>query len=116
MEMINERTYSVALGFAIYSFEGIGIVMPVMHACDNPEKFNYIFVAAMITLTVIMVAFAELCYFTWGSSLKEPVVTEMLPADSKIVVATKLLFSINLLAGFAIMVNPANKIIESWIF
>ena len=28
------------LGMAIYSFEGIGVVMPIMHACECPEKFG----------------------------------------------------------------------------
>ena len=30
LELVNEEHYLITVGFAIYSFEGIGIVMPVM--------------------------------------------------------------------------------------
>ena len=36
IEAINEKGYLTTLGMCIYSFEGIGVVMPIMHACDSP--------------------------------------------------------------------------------
>ena len=94
----------ITLGFAIYSFEGIGIVMPVMHACEKPEQFYTIFVCAIATLTVIMIAFSELCYFTWGSNLTEPIITEMLPRDSTVAIITKLFYIVNCMCSFSIII------------
>ena len=72
---------------AIYSFEGIGVVMPIMHACACPEQFGQIFVSAMITLVIILIFFSVLCYTAWGSNLTQSFVLLMLPG-SKLVIAT----------------------------
>lgn len=36
IKFINENEYLGAVGMSIYCFEGIGIVMPIMHASENP--------------------------------------------------------------------------------
>ena len=113
--MINEQSYAVTLGFAIYSFEGIGIVMPVMHACETPEKFHKIFIAAIITLAIFMIAFGEICYFTYGSNLTEPIVTEMLPKRDGLVIFTKLSFIVVAITSYAIIIQPTFTITEGWI-
>ena len=40
VHFINTDSYLSALGMAIYCFEGIGIVMPIMQTCENPTKFK----------------------------------------------------------------------------
>lgn len=47
-----------------------------------------------------------LCYYCWGSSLTEPVVTEMLPADNIYVQVMKLLFCLNLVVSFPLTIRP----------
>ena len=69
IEPLNTTGYLTTLGMAIYSFEGIGIVMPVMHACDSPEKFTKILTYAILTLVILIVVFSELCYLTWGTDM-----------------------------------------------
>ena len=100
----------------IYSFEGIGVVMPIMHACETPEKFTSILTAAILTLVVGYVVFSEICYFTFGSDMDKPIITEMLPGDKPYVIVTKLLVSVNLICSYPIMIKPANKIFEKWVF
>jgi len=102
------------LGFTIYCFEGIGIVMPVMAACEKPERFKAMLTYAFITLTSFYSAFALLCYFAWGSSMDQAIITQMLPADSITVVTIKLLFSLNLVCSFPICIYPANAAVEEW--
>ena len=104
------------LGMAIYAFEGIGVVMPIMHACECPEKFSQILVAAIITLAAVLIGFSVLCYAAWGSNLTETFVLQLLPSDSKIVIITKIGVCINLICTYPIAINPANKIFEKWVF
>ena len=40
----------------------------------------------------------------------------MLPADSKLVIFTKVGVCINLVCSYPIVINPANKIFEKWVF
>ena len=71
----NPDGYITTLGITIYCYEGIGIIMPVMATCEKPEKFKEILIYVFITLVILYVSFAEVCYFAWGSNLTEPLVT-----------------------------------------
>ena len=71
--------YLGALGYAVYCFEGIGIVMPVMQQSASPETFKSTLIAAIATLTGIYIFFGAIGYLTWGSSPIQPYSTDMLP-------------------------------------
>jgi proton-coupled amino acid transporter len=71
---INYNTMWDVIGFSVYTYEGIGVVMPIMSTCSVPEKFPYLLTLAVLTLTVIYIAFSELCYYTFGDNLTEPIV------------------------------------------
>lgn len=76
----NPAGFWTTVGFVIYSYEGIGIVMPVLSRAKEPELFNRCLIAAIATLATIFIFFGELTAFTFGASLTEPFITEMLPA------------------------------------
>ena len=73
------------IGFAFFMFEGIGCLMPIMRETRKPEQLPLITTAAIVTLCTIYIFFSLLCYYTWGSDLTQPVVTEMLPAENHFV-------------------------------
>lgn len=100
----------------IYAYEGIGVVMPIMQTCANPEKFTKVLMAAIATLSLIYILFGCLCYFTFGSNMNNPLITEMLPPADTVVVVTKLFFIINLICSYALCIYPTNTIIEGWLF
>ncbi len=75
---INYDDYWSMIGFSCYAFEGIGVVMPIMAACECPEKFDKILGAAFLTLTIIYCAFADWCYLIIGDKLTKTFITEQL--------------------------------------
>ena len=62
------------LGYAIYAFEGVGVLMPIMQACECPEKYDKILVAALVTLTFAFVVYGTMSYLAFGN-MKEQMVT-----------------------------------------
>lgn len=64
---LNSDHYWSMIGFSCYAYEGIGVVMPVMSACDCPEQFDKILFYALLTLTVIYCIFSNICYMILGS-------------------------------------------------
>jgi amino acid permease len=62
------------VGFAVYAFEGIGILMPVMQASDCPEKFDGILISAILTLSVAFCIFGTVTYLAFGN-MKEQLAT-----------------------------------------
>ena len=59
------------IGFACYSYEGIGIIMPVMEVCECPEKFDKILTIAFIVLTTTYVFYSNFCYAVLGDEISE---------------------------------------------
>ena len=89
-------------------------MMPVMGCSEKPERFKDMLTYAFLTLIAFFIVFALLCYFTWGSSMDQPIVTQMLPSDSVTVIIIKFLFSLNLVCSFPIIIYPANAAVERW--
>lgn len=66
LQLVNTSNMWSMVGFSIFTYEGIGILMPVMQACECPEKFDQILVAAIMTLTVAYIIFGNVCYMAFG--------------------------------------------------
>ena len=75
VNFINNNDYLNTLGFSFYAYEGIGIVMPVMATCAEPEHFKRMLTYAFITLMIIFVLFGIVGYVAWGSTMNEPLIT-----------------------------------------
>ena len=65
----NEAGFITTIGFSIYTYEGIGVVMPIMQNCDSPNRFGRILVSALISLTSFYIIFAEIVLITYGDEI-----------------------------------------------
>ena len=111
-EPVNQDSFWGTIGFAFFMFEGIGCLLPVMKETEKPQQLPLITALALITLCIVYVSFSSICYYAWGASLTEPVVTEMLPADNLFVQIMKMLFCLNLVFSFPLTMVPAYSTIE----
>ena len=102
------------VGFSCYTFEGIGVVMPVMHVCNCPEKFPMLLLYAICTLSLIYCLFGNLVYLTLGSNLQYTFITQEIDQKSIIVIVLNLLFVSNTVCSYALFIFPANTIIEEY--
>ena len=101
-------------GFVIYAYEGIGVVLPIMSQAEEPQNFKRILVCAILSLTVIYVAFGGLCYLAYGDQTRI-IITEMLPT-TVFTSIVKILFCFNLVFSYSIIISPTNTIVEGWLF
>jgi len=72
------NNYPIMISFSIYSFEGIGIVMPIMQTTAVPERFGTILIAAITTLIVMYLIFSMTTYLTFGDQTGQ-FITENMP-------------------------------------
>lgn len=72
------KDWAGGFGFAVYSYEGIGIIFPVQDVTKNPETYFRI-VAAVIAVTgALYVAFGAYCAIAWeGNISSKPIVTTL---------------------------------------
>jgi proton-coupled amino acid transporter len=113
---INNSLWFTFIGSSIYSFEGIGVVIPILDVTANPKQFPKILLGVMLTSLILFTGFGEFCLFVYGTELdKKPLITMNLP-DGPVIWTLKAVFSINVIVSISICAFPANNIIESYVF
>ena len=55
------------VGYSIYTFEGVGILMPCMQACECPEKFDQILQSAVTTIAAMFIIYGGVAYAAYGN-------------------------------------------------
>ncbi len=116
-EIINEATWLNMIGFAIYSYEGVGVVLPILEltAC-TPEKYAKIVISVIFTMFSVYIIFGLLCLFVYGDELVLPLITDNLPKHNAVVWVVKIAFAFNLFFSYPLVIYPANSIIESYLY
>jgi proton-coupled amino acid transporter len=104
------------IGSAIYSFEGVGVVLPLLEVTKNPEQYPKILTMVLITVMALYVFFGEFCLFVYGDEIQTPLITDNLPRGSPVVWVIKIAFSINLIFTYPLVIYPANTIIEGYLY
>lgn len=118
VEEFNSNSYLIFLGTAVYTFEGVGIVLPIKDTCQNPQDYHKIVMAVMFFLVTIFIMFGLFNYFAYGASMlmEAPLITKLLPSGSLPVEVVMILFIINLFITYPLVIHPANIIIENTLY
>jgi len=103
---------------ASYTFEGIGIIIPVLETTNRPDLFPYILAFVLFFITSFYLFFGNFCYFVYGKALldTDPLITGLLPAKDIPVVLVKVIWIINLIFTYPLVIHPANMVIEDYLF
>ena len=111
----NESKWLNMIGSAIYSYEGIGVILPLLEVTEKPEQYPKILLYVLLTVLVVYVGFGEFCLFVYGDLITEPLITSNLPLGA-VNYIIKIAFSINLFFTYPLVIYPANTIIESYLY
>lgn len=115
IELFNPRDFTMTIGSAIFTFEGIGLILPIQSSMKHPEHFSKLLYLVMLIITVIFTSVGVLCYGTFGENVSVEVITNF-PQDSKLVNAVQFLYSMAVLVGTPVQLFPAMRTIELKIF
>ncbi|KAI9497581.1 transmembrane amino acid transporter protein-domain-containing protein [Zychaea mexicana] len=66
----NPSAYPVFIGTAVYSFEGIGLIIPIRDAMEKPEKFPMVLTLVMILVATALCSVGSLGYVAFGTDVK----------------------------------------------
>ena len=111
----NPRDWTLFIGTAIFTFEGVGLIIPIQGSMKNPAKFPPVLAGVMIFITVLFMLMGALSYAAFGSATKTVVLLN-LPQDSKFVNAVQLLYSLAILLSTPLQLFPAIGIMEAKLF
>ncbi|KAF2100128.1 hypothetical protein NA57DRAFT_38366 [Rhizodiscina lignyota] len=113
--LFNPAHFTLTIGSAIFTFEGIGLILPIQSSMKQPEKFSYLLYLIMLIITVIFTSVGALCYATFGEDTKIQIISNF-PQTSKFVNAVQFLYSMAVLVGNPVQLFPAVRIIETALF
>jgi proton-coupled amino acid transporter len=115
VKLFNPSDFPLTLGSAIFTFEGIGLILPIQSSMKKPHHFRGLLYLVMFIITVIFTSVGALCYATFGENTKIQIISNF-PQDSPIVNAVQFLYSLAVLAGEPVQLFPAVRILETSIF
>ena len=111
----NSRDWTLFIGTAIFTFEGVGLIIPIQESMRYPSKFPPVLAGVMIAITVLFIGLGALSYAAFGSATKTVVLLN-LPQDNHFVNAVQLLYSLAILLSTPLQLFPAIRIMETELF
>ncbi|KAE8452440.1 hypothetical protein EG329_000342 [Mollisiaceae sp. DMI_Dod_QoI] len=111
----NPDDWTLFIGTAIFTFEGIGLIIPIQESMKQPKKFPAVMAGVMVIITVVFISMGALSYAAYGSAT-ETVVILNLPQDDKLVNGIQFLYSLAILLSTPLQFFPAIRITENELF
>lgn len=113
--LFNQKDWTLFIGTAIFTFEGIGLIIPIQESMKSPAKFPKVMFIVMIIITTLFTVMGAVSYAAYGSKT-ETVVLLNLPQDNKLVNGVQFLYSVAILLSTPLQIFPAIKITENALF
>ncbi|KAJ3216486.1 neutral amino acid transporter [Clydaea vesicula] len=111
---INYDSFPLFVGTALFSFEGICLILPIVDSMKKPEKFNFTLSLCIVFIGVIFISVGGLGYLTFGSKVSTIVFLDVPPTP--IVTLIQFLYGLAIMLSFPLTVYPAIRITENKMF
>ncbi|KAI8597773.1 transmembrane amino acid transporter protein-domain-containing protein [Dissophora ornata] len=115
IKLFNPKDFALFIGTAVFTFEGIGLIIPITESMKEPEKFPKVLTGVMIGITVLFTSLGAMSYAAFGSKT-ETVVLLNLPQKSHWVQTVQGLYSIAIMLSIPLQLFPAIRIMENGLF
>ncbi|PFH53134.1 hypothetical protein AMATHDRAFT_73660 [Amanita thiersii Skay4041] len=115
VELFNPKDFPLFIGTAVFSFEGIGLIIPITDAMREPHKFPAVLTGVMMFLLVLFGGAGVLAYLTFGKDI-QTVVLVNLDGKSKMVQSVQFFYSMAILLSVPLQLFPAVRILENGFF
>jgi len=115
VRLFNAKDFPLFIGTAVFSFEGVGLVIPITDSMRQPHKFPAVLTGVMSLLLIVFGGAGVLSYLAFGSDIQTVVIIN-LDAESKMTQAVQFLYSLAILLSVPLQLFPAVRIMENGIF
>jgi proton-coupled amino acid transporter len=111
----NKDDWTLFIGTAIFTFEGIGLIIPIQSGMKDPRKFPKVLGGVMIAVTIVFVSMGALSYAAYGSATKTVIILNM-PQDNRLVNSVQFIYSLAILLSTPLQIYPAIEITSQQLF
>ncbi|OMJ29215.1 Vacuolar amino acid transporter 3 [Smittium culicis] len=113
--MFNPVTFPMLVGTAVFSFEGIGLVIPVVDSMKKPSEFPKVLSLTVFVSAVIFISVASFSYMAFGENV-ETVILLNLTEGGNATTFIQFLYSIAIIFSVPLQLFPAIRILEENLF
>ncbi|XP_077862167.1 proton-coupled amino acid transporter 1-like, partial [Saccoglossus kowalevskii] len=93
--------FPIFFGTAVFSYEGIGVVLPVENKMKHPRHFKKTLHISMAIVTILYIFMGTLGYMRFGLDVKDTI-TLNLPQDQGLYISVRIMLSLVLVVSYAI--------------
>ncbi|KAI0091043.1 transmembrane amino acid transporter protein-domain-containing protein [Irpex rosettiformis] len=115
VELFNPKDWPLLIGTAVFSFEGIGLIIPITDAMKEPRRFPAVLSGVMLFLMVLFCGAGVMSYLTFGADVQTVVIVN-LDTSSKFTQAVQFLYSMAIMLSAPLQLFPAVRIMETGLF
>ncbi|KAK9711016.1 hypothetical protein K7432_008100 [Basidiobolus ranarum] len=115
IQLFNSKDYPLFIGTALFSYEGIGLVLPVVNSMKEPKRFPAVLASVIVVVTVVFVSVGAISYAAFGD-VTETIVLLNMPVGHSMTIAVQFFYVFAILLTLPLMLFPAIDILESGLF
>ncbi|EIE85902.1 hypothetical protein G6F46_001872 [Rhizopus delemar] len=93
VKAVNSASFALMIGTATFSFEGIGLVLPIADAMKEPKKFPLVVTLGMMIVCSIYILIGTVSYLAYGEHIQAAVVYNF-PLNDPLTISVQCLYSI----------------------
>lgn len=112
--VINSSSFPMFIGTSVFTFEGVGLIIPITESMKEPQKFPRVLSLTMCFIALLFISFGLLSYLAFGEQV-ETVILLNLPS-SDIVNTIQGLYAAAISLSIPLQLFPAIRIIETGLF
>ncbi|KAJ3781144.1 vacuolar amino acid transporter 4 [Lentinula aff. detonsa] len=118
VQMFNPKNFSLFVGTAVFSFEGIGLIVPIVDSMREPHKFPTVLTGVMAFLLILFGGAGALAYLTFGSDIQTVVLVNLneVHPGSRMLQVVQFFYSLAILLSVPLQLFPAIRIMENGLF
>ena len=111
----NGRDWTLFIGTAIFTFEGVGLILPIQEGMKHPKQFPQVLGLVMVGITAVFIISGAMSYAAFGRKTQTVVLLNM-DQDNKFVNAVQFIYSIAILLSTPLQIYPAIEITSQQLF
>ncbi|KAK9364087.1 transmembrane amino acid transporter protein-domain-containing protein [Lipomyces starkeyi] len=108
----NSKDWTLFIGTAIFTFEGIGLVIPIHESMKRPTQFYSAIGLVMAIITFVYIGMGVMSYAAYGSNVETVVILNM-PQDNRLVNSVQFIYAMAILLSTPLQLFPAIRIMEN---
>ncbi|GMG40439.1 unnamed protein product [Ambrosiozyma monospora] len=114
VSLFKQDTWTLFIGTSVFSFEGVGLLIPVQQSMTSPQDFNMLLKIVIGIVTVIIITLSSISYLSFGDDVKTVILMNF--PRTPLALTIQVCYTLAILLSTPIQLFPAIKIVENFFF